>query len=71
MLKFIIAIMTCVSLYGCMYQTVDQYDINRALTVCKNVENISSITAAFDATEKVHCYSGESDWLGSVKGAKK
>ncbi len=71
MIKFIIAIMTCVSLYGCMYQTVDQYDINRALVVCKNTENIASISANFAGDEYVTCYSGESELLGRVKGAKK
>ncbi len=43
MSKFIIAIIACVSLSGCFYQTVNQYDINRAIALCGSVANIHQI----------------------------
>ena len=43
----------CLSLTGCFYQTVNQFDIQRASKVCGGVEKIVQISAAFDGQEKV------------------
>ena len=71
MSKFIIAIIACVSLSGCFYQTVNQYDINRAIALCGSVANIHQIYSYYVGSEDATCYSGEQDSLGGIKGERK
>ena len=71
MSKFIIAIIACVSLSGCFYQTVNQYDINRAIALCGSVANIHQIDSYALGREDATCYSGEQDSLGGIKGERK
>ena len=71
MSKFIIAIIACVSLSGCFYQTVNQYDINRAIALCGSVANIHQIYAYSLGSEDATCYSGEQGGLGGIKGERK
>ena len=71
MSKFIIAIIACVSLSGCFYQTVNQYDINRAIALCGSVANIHQIDSYYLGRVDATCYSGEQDSLGGIKGERK
>ena len=72
MSKFIIAIIACVSLSGCFYQTVNQYDINRAIALCGSVANIHQIYSySLGGGEVATCYSGEQGSLGGIKGERK
>ena len=71
MSKFIIAIIACVSLSGCFYQTVNQYDINRAIALCGSVANIHQIDSYFLGRVDATCYSGEQDSLGGIRGERK
>ena len=71
MSKFIIAIIACVSLSGCFYQTVNQYDINRAITLCGSVANIHQIDSYYLGRVDATCYSGEQDSLGGIRGERK
>ena len=71
MSKFIIAIIACVSLSGCFYQTVNQYDINRAIALCGSVANIHQIASYFLGRVDATCYSGEQAGLGGIKGERK
>ena len=71
MSKFIIAIIACVSLSGCFYQTVNQYDINRAIALCGSVANIHQIGAYHLGRVDTTCYSGEQDSLDGIKGQGK
>ena len=71
MSKFIIAIIACVSLSGCFYQTVNQYDINRAIALCGSVANIHQIDSYYLGRVDATCYSGEQDSLGRIKGERK
>ena len=71
MSKFIIAIIACVSLSGCFYQTINQYDINRAIVLCGSVANIHQIVSYSLGSEDAACYSGEQASLGEIKGERK
>ena len=71
MSKFIIAIIACVSLSGCFYQTVNQYDINRAIALCGSVANIHQIDSYYLGRVDAACYSGEQVSLGGIKGERK
>ena len=71
MSKFIIAIIACVSLSGCFYQTVNQYDISRAIALCGSVANIHQIDSYFLGRVDATCYSGEQAGLGGIKGERK
>jgi uncharacterized membrane protein YjjB (DUF3815 family) len=71
MSKFIIAIIACVSLSGCFYQTVNQYDINRAIALCGSVANIHQIDSYSLGRVGATCYSGEQVSLGGIKGERK
>jgi hypothetical protein len=57
-MKSLVLVM-CLSLTGCFYQTVNQFDIGRASKVCGGVEKIVQISAAFDGREKVLCLNAE------------
>jgi hypothetical protein len=70
-MKFITAIILSLSLTGCFYQSVDQFDIHRAITVCKDVNNISNIESWWTGNELVQCYSGERAELREIKGERK
>ena len=71
MSKFIIAIIACVSLSGCFYQTVNQYDINRAIALCGSIANIHQIDSYYLGRVDATCYSGEQVSLGGIKGERK
>lgn len=45
----------CLFLNGCFYQTVTQWDIERAVVLCGKFENVVEITASFEGTERVTC----------------
>lgn len=53
MKKFIILI--CLILNGCFYQTVSQWDIERAIAMCGKLENVAEIVASFEGTERTTC----------------
>ena len=57
-MKILVFVM-CLSLTGCFYQTVNQFDIKRASKSCGGVEKIVQISAAFDGQEKVLCMNAE------------
>lgn len=53
MKKFIVLI--CLVLNGCFYQTVNQWDIERAIMRCGKIENVVEIEALFEGSERVTC----------------
>ena len=53
MKKFIVLV--CLFLNGCFYQTVSQWDIERAIVTCKGLENVVGITSSFEGTERATC----------------
>ena len=54
-----LSVLSALLLTGCFYQTVNQFDIQRASKVCGGVEKIVQISAAFDGREKVLCLNAE------------
>lgn len=53
MKKYIV--LSCLLLNGCFYQSVNKWDIERAITLCGNINNIVEIHASFDGAERVTC----------------
>ena len=64
-MKSLVLVM-CLPLTGCFYQTVNQFDIERASKVCGGVEKIVQISAAFNGQEKVLCLNAEQFFLKGV-----
>lgn len=56
----------CLPLTGCLYQTVNQFDIERASKACGGVEKIVEISADFFGDEFVLCKTGEKGSLHKV-----
>ena len=48
----------CLSLTGCFYQAVNQFDIERASKACGGVEKVVDIHANFFGDEFVLCKNG-------------
>lgn len=56
----------CLPLTGCLYQTVNQFDIERASKVCGDVEKVVEISADFFGDEFVLCKNGKKNSLNKV-----
>ena len=61
-----LSLLSALLLAGCFYQTVNQFDIQRASKVCGGVEKIVQISAAFNGQEKVLCLNAEQFFLKGV-----
>lgn len=57
-MKYTTIIIAAMFLSGC-YQTVNLYDLDRAIVACGSKENIVEIAAAFSGDELVLCRNGE------------
>lgn len=57
-MKYLILI-GCLSLTGCFYQTVGQFDIQRARNFCGGIDKIVEIEAHFNGDENVTCLNGK------------
>jgi len=68
-MKYTSIIVASIFLSGC-YQSVNLYDIDRAIVVCGSKENIVQITAIFIGAEEVLCRNGESKTLHGVSAQK-
>lgn len=65
MKKLLVISLIPLMLSGCLYQTVNSYDIMRASVVCNGVDDIQEITADAFGGEEVTCKSkGFSQPLG-------
>ena len=56
----------CLPLAGCFYQTVNQFDIERASKVCGGVEKIVEISSSFLGKEVAFCKNGEKNELYKI-----
>ena len=54
-IKLALVLGFCLSLQGCFYQVVNNFDIERASKICGSVGDIVSIAAFFDGKEQVLC----------------
>lgn len=70
MKKLLVTILTALSLQGCMYQTVNSYDIARANYYCKGSENVVQISSSVSGVEIVTCLDGSKEVLDNVKIVK-
>ena len=71
--KLVLILASSLMLSGCTYQSVDQYDISRAIKVCGSAENIFRIKSYFLGAEKVKCFDtrGGNIDLDEVEGIRK
>lgn len=53
-MKYLAILVACIALQGC-YQSVNQYDISRAIGLCGELSNIVEIRAEFGGREYVQC----------------
>ena len=57
-MKILVFVM-CLSLTGCFYQTVNQFDIERASKACSGVEKVVEISSSYLGDEVVFCKNGK------------
>ena len=71
--KLVLILASSLMLSGCMYQSVDQYDLSRAIKVCGSAENIFRIKSHFLGFENVRCFDtkGGNVDLAEVEGIRK
>ena len=71
--KLVLILAISLMLSGCMYQSVDQYDLSRAIKVCGSAENIFRIKSHFLGFENVRCFDtkGGNVNLEEVEGIRK
>ena len=69
--KIVLILASSLMLSGCFYQTIDQYDIHRAIALCGSVANIHQIDSYSLGGGNATCYSGEQASLGGIKGERK
>ena len=71
--KLVLILASSLMLSGCTYQSVDQYDLSRAIKVCGSAENIFRIKSHFLGSEEVRCFDtkGENVNLDEVEGLRK
>ena len=58
MIKLTLTVTLATMLSGCMYQSVNSFDIKKATKICKSVNNVEYLISFFDGTEKVMCSDG-------------
>lgn len=54
-MKKLVIILSAMSLTGCFYQSVDQYDLHRAIKHCGSLEQISQIRSHAVVVVHVDC----------------
>ena len=58
MKKLLALILVTASLTGCLYQTVNQYDIQRAIIICGSLDKVAEIASHHTGVETVLCTTG-------------
>ena len=58
MKKLLALILVTTSLTGCLYQTVNQYDIQRAVIMCGSIDKVAEIASHHTGVETVTCITG-------------
>lgn len=65
-LSILTVLLVVLLLTGCFYQTVNQFDIQRASKACGGVEKIVGISATFIGDESALCKNGKKNGLHKV-----
>ena len=71
MKKLLALILVSLSVSGCVYQSVNQYDIQRAITICGSLEKVIEINAYHSGVETVLCSKGSMNNLNLANEVKK
>ena len=71
MKKLTATFLVTLSLSGCMYQVVNQYDIQRAITICGALDKVVEINAYPSGVETVLCNKGSTINLNRADEVKK
>jgi len=71
MKKVVSVILVTLSLSGCFYQSVNQYDIQRAITICGSIEKVVAVYSHFTSDETVLCTTGPENSLTLANQVKK
>ena len=61
-----LSVLPALLLTGCFYQTVNQFDIERASKACGGVEKIVEISSTFLGGESALCKNGKKNYLHKV-----
>lgn len=69
MIKTVLMLVAMLSLPGCIYQTINTFDIFRATQLCSGIENVVEIHSNFVGVEHVICKDGKYLRLSEYKGA--
>jgi hypothetical protein len=62
-MKTIAIILVAFSLSGCMYQSINQYDLKDAIKICGAIENIAFMNSNFSGDETVTCNNSTKTYL--------
>ena len=66
----LIVMLSCLMMSGCLYQTVNRYDLDEAEIICANQQShVVEISAQFNSKENVTCANGVLIEL-HIQGAK-
>ena len=71
MKKLLALILVSLSVSGCVYQSVNQYDIQRAIAICGSLEKVIEINAHHSGVETVLCSKGSTNNLNLADEVKK
>lgn len=64
-MKPMFVVIMCILLSGC-YQSVNQYDISRAIRICGDIESVVEIYAHSNGSENVLCKTGRVQSMSSL-----
>lgn len=66
-LKIAIIAALVLQFQGCMFQSVNNYDLSEAVEKCNGLDNIAEITAWWTSAEKVTCKNNQKSTLHIIK----
>lgn len=67
MMKYLIVILTSLTLSGCFWQTANNVDLQKAVYFCEGLENVDHILINANGDEEVTCIDGSTSYLYKVK----
>lgn len=67
MKKLLLIAVLSIQLTGCVWQTTNQWDIERAINICGSSDKIAEMDVHFNGTEYVTCKNGKRINLGEYK----
>jgi hypothetical protein len=65
-MKLCIALICCLALSGCFYQSANNTDLKKAIYFCDGISNVETIAVRFDTAETVKCLDGKVEYLDKI-----